>query len=133
MPAASFGFRWGLWMFTINGNQSQGTRQERKGHNKAIVTWGYSIQLKYQARKVRGIGIFLWAFWKKPTIKTNKQKRCKIPGKCFPCLIEAILPTSKIQEMEGSRYIDSNMLMLKCFHFRQEKCTCTLGHGFSSV
>lgn len=71
-PAASLNFRWGLWMFISNRNQSQGTRQERKGHSKGIVTWGYSIQLEYQARKVRGIGTFLWAFWKK-TIKTKKH------------------------------------------------------------
>lgn len=71
-PAASMSFRWGLWMFITNRNQSQGTRQERKGHSKALVTWGYSIQLEHQARKVRGIGTFLWAFWKKQL----KQKKC---------------------------------------------------------
>lgn len=66
--------RWGLWMFTTNGSQSQGTRQEWKGHNKAIVTWQYFIQLKYQVRKVRGTGIFLWAFWKKQ-LKQTKDAR----------------------------------------------------------
>lgn len=59
-------------MFTTNGNQSQGTRQELKGHKKVVVTWGYPVQLKKQAKKVRGIGSFLWAFWKN-TIKTNKK------------------------------------------------------------
>lgn len=70
---AAFGFRWGLWMFTTNGNQSQGTRQEWKGHKKAVVTSGYSVQLKKQAKKVRGIGSFLWAFWIN-TIQTKKKQ-----------------------------------------------------------
>lgn len=118
-------------MFTTYGNQSQGTRREQKGQNKDDVTWGYSIQLKYQARKVRGIGIFLWAFWKKQLKQT--KKKMQDPRQMFSLPDRSILPTSKIQETEGSRYIASNALMLKCFHFRQVKCTCTLGHAFSSV
>lgn len=69
-------------MFTSSGNQSQGTRQEQKGHNEAVVTWWYSIQLKYHARKVRGIGIFLWAVWKEQ-LKLKKKKSSKIPGQFF--------------------------------------------------
>lgn len=38
-------------MFTTNGNQSQGTRQEWRGHKKAVVTWGYPVQLKKQVKK----------------------------------------------------------------------------------